>query len=400
MITKIDILQKLIESCHVNFLIGSGLSRPYLSTLGPIEELLTELGKSGVDETTEAIIRSSLYKQYFDKVIYPNVQECTVKGGQEFKDTLNAYQDFLRTLNELLAKRHNSIIGKQVNIFTTNIDMFVERSANDIGIEFNDGFRGRINAKYDEDCFSRVTSKINLGAQKTSEIPTFNYMKIHGSIGWEHEGIGIEVVPDDGLGLVGNVKQALNKIDPELFIPDAADNKKTIDALEKEAEKIRENKPEVTGDTYKGFTNEYEKFVMVNPNKGKFRETVIDLHFYELMRLYSNALERPNSILFVAGFSFADEHLAQLTLRAANSNPTLQIIVFCYDDDFQAIKDNIIKTGSILNNNIDFITPSKYKEAQKEDGQRSDWVEPLTNFDLLSITKYVFSQINNNISLR
>lgn len=397
---RIDILQKLIESCHVNFLIGSGLSRPYLSTLGPIENLLTELGTNEIGDTMDAIIRNSLYKQYFDKVIYPNVQECTAKSGQEYKVTLNAYKDFLNILNELLAKRHNSIIGKQVNIFTTNIDMLVERSANDIGIEFNDGFRGRLNAKYDEDCFSRITSKINLGAQKTSEIPTFNYLKIHGSIGWNRKGEGIDVVPDDHLRLVGNVKQALNNIDEGLFIPDAANDNKTIDRLIDDAKNIMENKPDTNSSSYADFTNEYEKFVMVNPNKGKFRETVIELHFYELMRLYSNALERPNSILFVAGFSFADEHLAQLTLRAANSNPTLQIVIFSYNDEYKGIKEKLTKSGAILNNNIVFMTPSQYKDAQKEENKTPDWVTGLKNFDLASITQYVFSQINKRISLR
>ena len=51
------------------------------------------------------------------------------------------------------------------------------------------------------------------------------------------------------------------------------------------------------------------------------------------MRLYSNALEKENSVLFVVGFSFADEHIATLTRRSAENNPTLKVIIFAYCDE-------------------------------------------------------------------
>ena len=82
---------------------------------------------------------------------------------------------------------------------------------------------------------------------------------------------------------------------------------------------------------YNHFNQLYSKLVMINPTKAKFRETVVDYHFYELMRIYSNALERSSSLLIVAGFSFADEHIANITMRAANANPTLQVIIFAYN---------------------------------------------------------------------
>lgn len=36
-------LRYIIQSAHINFLYGSGLSLPYLSTLGNIETYLTRL---------------------------------------------------------------------------------------------------------------------------------------------------------------------------------------------------------------------------------------------------------------------------------------------------------------------------------------------------------------------
>jgi hemerythrin len=87
------------------------------------------------------------------------------------------------------------------------------------------------------------------------------------------------------------------------------------------------------------FLNEYNKLVMINPTKSKFETTTRDLTFYELLRMYSNHLERENSVLFVIGFSFADEHIREITKRVASSNPTLMIVIFAYDkSSHQAMK--------------------------------------------------------------
>ena len=74
----------------------------------------------------------------------------------------------------------------------------------------------------------------------------------------------------------------------------------------------------------------YDELVIVNPTKDKFKHTLLNQTYYELLRLYSNELEKENSILFVMGFSFADEHIREITLRAANSNPTLMIYVVAH----------------------------------------------------------------------
>ena len=75
------------------------------------------------------------------------------------------------------------------------------------------------------------------------------------------------------------------------------------------------------------------------------------------MRRYSNSLEQVNSVLFVSGFSFADEHLAKITMRAANTNPTLQVIVFAYDEKAMAdIKKNLEQGIVSTNHNVHVLT--------------------------------------------
>src|SRR4029079_4409722 len=73
-----------------------------------------------------------------------------------------------------------------------------------------------------------------------------------------------------------------------------------------------------------------ELLVVVNPTKEKFKHTLLNQTYYELLRIYSNELEKENAFLLVIGFSFADEHIREITLRAANSNPTLLIWVVAH----------------------------------------------------------------------
>ena len=41
----LEILRNFIQSSNINFLYGSGISRPYLATLGNIEKWLTMLAE-------------------------------------------------------------------------------------------------------------------------------------------------------------------------------------------------------------------------------------------------------------------------------------------------------------------------------------------------------------------
>ena len=51
---------------------------------------------------------------------------------------------------------------------------------------------------------------------------------------------------------------------------------------------------------------------------------------YDLLRIYANELEKENTLLMAVGFSFADEHLLDITKRALR-NPTLKLIIMCFN---------------------------------------------------------------------
>jgi len=39
--------------------------------------------------------------------------------------------------------------------------------------------------------------------------------------------------------------------------------------------------------------------MIVNPAKTKFEDTLLNQYYYDLLRIYSNELEKENSVLFV-----------------------------------------------------------------------------------------------------
>jgi hypothetical protein len=383
---EISKLKTYIQSANINFLFGSGLSKPYLSTLGDIENWLTELSKAkAIGDKVKTIIEASIYREYFTKVILPNLK---ITDKDEYKNVMYEYKEFLTVWNDIFNKRANRLLSKQLNVYTTNIDIFIEKAVEQTTIEFNDGFKGTIKQVFDEGNFQKSYNKTSLHFQNTFEIPVFNLLKMHGSINWKEE--NNEIINDYLLNQINNIEKTLNKIESIYFI-DCAELSKM---LTRAGNLIKDkSKKSVDFSTlYNAFFEIYKKLIIVNPTKQKFSETVMDIHFYELMRMYSNSLEKENSVLFVMGFSFADEHIREITSRAANTNPTLLVVIFAYDD-FQKYDFK----NKVNNNNIIVLTPSEFiKSNQVDDAEKKEIIDKIINFDLKTINT-VFSLINKEI---
>ncbi|NGM65430.1 SIR2 family protein [Sphingobacterium sp. SGR-19] len=285
---------KIIESCHFNFLIGSGASRNYLETLSNIEVLLTELDKE-----------------------------------YQFNTTNRNYINFLQALNILILKRKNKLLPKEVNIFTTNMDLFLDVNLDNLGLEFNDGFGGKFIQTFDTSNYQKSFYKNSAQYNVSSELPLFNLFKLHGSLTWD-KSIDTEI----RYNALCDPLDKLNKISFEngqlIQLTKENATSKTYLELKEEAQKL--DLEDHNAINYQNFAKEYDRLVMINPTKEKFENTTLRLEYYEQMRMYSNILERENSVLFVSGFSFVDEHIREITRRALNSNPTLLVIVFNFDE--------------------------------------------------------------------
>jgi NAD-dependent SIR2 family protein deacetylase len=386
-------LKTYIQSANINFLLGSGLSKPYLDTLGDIEKWLTELANQTIYDNVQKIIEASIYRAYFTKVILPNYNPD--KSNTDYKSVIENYKNFLTVWNDIFNKRANKLLSKQLNIYTTNIDTLVEQAVEQTKIEFNNGFKGTIQQVFDEGNFQKSYSKTSLHYQNTFEIPVFNLLKMHGSINWQES--NNEICNDYLLNQVKSIDETLKKIDDKLFVEcgEFSEMLTNADTLAKDAE----NSSVDFSTIYNPFIESYKQLIIVNPTKQKFSETVMDLHFYELMRMFSNSLEKENSVLFVMGFSFADEHIREITLRAANTNPTLLVVVFSYKDETDNPDFENFNKLKGTNNNILIVTPQNFKESNPVDEKETNKkkiIDSITNFDLSTINK-AFLLINNEI---
>ena len=73
-------------------------------------------------------------------------------------------------------------------------------------------------------------------------------------------------------------------------------------------------------------------FSIILPRKEKFKETLLNQIYYDLLRIFANELDKENTLLIAEGFSFADEHIFEITKRALK-NPTLKLIIFCFNKE-------------------------------------------------------------------
>ncbi len=349
----INKLKDTIQDCNVNFLIGSGLSAGYLSPLGNIESLLTELDtNSDLEQDKRKIIKTSLYKHYFDQVISKNID--LLKNDSDATEVLKHYMQFLKAINTIILSRKSTILSKQINLFTTNVDVFLEQSLDNAHLEYNDGFSGRFAPQFDLSNFKKLIYKTSLHYDNRSAIPIFNLLKVHGSLTWNTQGDRIMFSPNL------EVVKILNKITiPDDKVISIADDSKIEDIISASEQMILD-------DSLNEFAAVYEKLSIVNPTKEKFHHTLLNHTYYELLRFYSNELEKENTILFVLGFSFADEHIREITLRAANSNPTLIIYIIAHTHKARVEIEDRLKLDSLRYNNIKIIEPSQDDDSKDE----------------------------------
>lgn len=307
---------------NINFLIGSGASFGVIPTLSSnytndkneklsIEEILEE---NKDDENLQNII----YLWYYHKILKIGYLIEIEESNPVFKN----YQKLLENLIKLL-QRESYQKEKRINIFTTNYDLFFEKVADSLvgkyEFYFNDGSSGNITKKLSMKNYHKKIYHTGIFDNFDREIPIINLFKLHGSVSWKYVNdknnkpyeIKVEYFEDE------------NPEDIENLIEEVSNEE-----IKKAKEKIEEDKN--LEENIKGIRNKLlKKFALIFPEKNKFENTLYQEFYYQNLRQLSYELEKQNSILIVFGFSFADEHIAEIVKRACN-NPTLNIYIFCY----------------------------------------------------------------------
>lgn len=337
-----------ISSKNISFLFGSGSSAPYLKTLS-LGEKLPSFEEVITHENSSQNVKDLLYVYYYITTISKMWidQEALDESG-EVADNYKKFVEFLI----LFLNREGNERPKRINIFTTNYDLFFERTFDEVSKRnvlsfFNDGSRGFINRNISIENYHLTISHKGVHDFYKKEVPTINLYKMHGSVNWSRNEQKIMIDYNKYLkerldnlhgekfpNLVDDIDSILTMLDKGEKLP--ADE--VITKINDELADLIESKEWDTD--LSDFVNEYNSLPIINPDKWKFNQTVFEQHYYQLLRELSFELEKDNAVLIVFGFSFQDEHIREI-IRRSLSNPTLLVIVITYSKKTQEKISNL-----------------------------------------------------------
>ncbi len=320
---KASKLRELALTKRLNFLIGSGASLPGIPLMS--DERFNPKNVFPFSDKDEKIRNDLLLDEV--KKISKTLLEEEDDESPTTKQTLDNYKGFLSIVIDILKNSNARQVPRTANIFTTNYDLFLEKAADVLmqkrAVIFNDGAKGYFNRYLDSANFNMTVSYRGLNDNHRDDLPTITLIKPHGSVNWKKSG-----------------EKAL----------------------------IR--------------NHIVEDPMIVKPTGYENAETFLSNHFHDMLRIFQLELDKPESVLFVIGFSFQDQHIATMLNRALNNN---RLIVICFgysDSDKSKILSNLKMTSEEVPNNLWFITPK-------------DLSDYLNGLDLPTVTKILRGNISN-----
>lgn len=213
-----------------------------------------------------------------------------------------------------------------IEIFTVNYDTLLESALEELSIAYFDGFIGALRAKF-------RTELVEARAGEEVWLPRFfvRLWKLHGSVNWTWTTSGHEVVRL-GAGLSdGNV-------------------------------------------------------AAIYPSDAKYDESR-RLPFLVLQDRFRQALNMPETMLLISGYSFGDQHLNELVFDAARHHPRSEFVVFCYGDIPEVLVERALTTP-----NLQALGDSEAILG----GLRSNWAGPDTEVpDLWDRSKFLLGDFGH-----
>lgn len=283
------VLGPYIQSGNINFLLGSGASFPAIPTAGDIETEINDLLNEG---DKEGATRKCL--ELVEQIDATHAAIALAPEGSPIQLVSDSYKRFLSNVDHILFARKNILLPRQATVFTTNYDMFLEHASSLVpAVVLNDGFdrSSSLSSEFaftPERYFDRTYRSGPIYGHQI-EIPTINLVKLHGSLSWRRGGESVVFDPTPIPKLTEDQKAELPEVESYLA-----------------------------------------KHFLILPNLRKFHETLMERVYYDLLRQFSKAMDNENCVLFAFGFSFADEHILDLTRRSLR-NPTAQLVIVSYD---------------------------------------------------------------------
>ena len=214
-----------------------------------------------------SLVEETIFREI--NVFSSNNNETTEKN---LKDVLSIYKKFY----QMIALRNKDL--SRINVFTTNNDLFNETALDSLNIHYINGFNGGISKYFNPAMFNYTYSKrMDTSIDRFEPVENMVYLyKIHGSINW-----------------IEDINNANSYFDIK----------------------------ETTCPNY-----DKEKSILIYPTPMKQNKS-LGSPYSDLFREFQHKLLEPNSVLFVIGYSFSDEHVNDIIYRALATNTTFNLVI-------------------------------------------------------------------------
>ncbi|MBL4862136.1 MAG: SIR2 family protein [Crocinitomicaceae bacterium] len=319
---------KLLDVKNLSFLFGAGCSSLKnkegkelgISTMVPLandfyndlsednKTFLSSIHIAYEDEpyskNLEAFFEAILnYRNYLSQII--NINDANLNENLEKVNTIigllktfilkactQPFEDGETSVLELYKKFYRKLIFRdrnlpKPNIFTTNYDVFSEKSMDALNVHYSNGFSGVIDRYFNPSIFDYAFSEsMDVSENKWQIIDHFVYLyKLDGSINW---------IWSESEGQLFNIKE----------LQDVSFS--TLSKLEN---------------------------IMIYPSPAK-QNTSLSSPYTDLFREFKFKLSKANSVLIVAGYSFGDEHINNIIYQSL-AKPSFRLVVLGRPDAFQ-----------------------------------------------------------------
>lgn len=304
-----SIKQKITELSNiknVSFLLGAGTSSDAIPSMKTMQEeiakSIAEDSDSEIKELYQSIDGDNLEKKltilharknYLQGITNADTTETsnTEKLIKSIEDSM--YSKINISLSSIGAEKSLGLYKQlyqktalrnkdlsRINIFTTNNDLFNEKALDTLNINYNNGFGGGLERVFNPARFHFTFSKkIDANLEKFEPLENMVYLyKLHGSISWvEQEGNSLFNIHE--VSVIGG---------------------------------------EAKGD---------ESHVLIYPTPLKQTQS-LGTPYADLIREFQTKLSQPNSVIFIIGYSFSDEHLNNIIYQSLASNSSISVVIF------------------------------------------------------------------------
>lgn len=325
-------LAEVFGSKNLSFLIGSGCSSYVkdgnelgIPTMGPLatefqatlqgmphlhgvacfvthEQSDALKGQLGIDLTHQSF-RKNLERTM--EILMTAHQFCRASAKAEFQDALTTLeaviagvQKFIlhkctegrfaqgdETVVTLFRRFYRSLATRSRGlappwVFTTNYDLFNERAMDRSGIPYSNGFSGTVERRFNPSTYRRaLAEQLDISSKRWAAVDGYvHFCKLHGSVNWTEE--------DDGLF---PIRESAETLDPA------------------------------------------EHRVMIYPTPSK-QTASFGSPYSDMFREFQRQIVQDQSVLFVMGFSFGDEHINNIIFQGLTL-PGFRLIAFLNPED-------------------------------------------------------------------